>query len=138
MYKSDKLLKGETRVGGKYQAESSLLRKFLQTGLLSWNWASERKKSMKMNTRQGLTVQDAAPVRIATVHDDSKLSPRHHHETKKVQTPEQANATDDDFGTVWEGPWGWPELWGRSHYTEPSKEDHKFSTADLGLQVQES
>lgn len=55
---------------------------------------------MTMNKRQGLTVQDAAPVRIATVQDDSKLSPRHHHETKKVQTREQANATDDAFGTV--------------------------------------
>lgn len=60
---------------------------------------------MTMNKRQGLTVRDAVPVRIATVQDNSKLSAWHHHETRKVQPSEQANATDDAFRTVLEkGP----------------------------------
>lgn len=92
-----------------------------------------------MNRREGLTVQDAGPVRIATVQDDSKLSAWHFHETRKLQAQEQANATDDAFRALLEkGPGAGQSFGSGSHYTEPSKEDHKFSAADLGIQAQES
>lgn len=56
----------------------------------------------------------------------------------KAQPWEQANAIGDLSELFGERPWGWPEFWGGSHYTEPFTEDHMFSAAIVGLQSQES
>lgn len=67
------------------------------------------------------------------------MIPNYHHETRKVQAQEYTNATDDAFRTVLEkGPEAGQSFGGGSHCTEPSKEDHKFSAADLGIPAQES
>lgn len=59
---------------------------------------------MTVNKRQGLTVQDAVPVRTVAVQDDSKLSARCNHETGKVQPQEQAKTTDAFRAASEKGP----------------------------------
>lgn len=59
---------------------------------------------MTVNKRQGLTVQDAVPIRTVAVQDDSKLSAQHNHETGKVQPQEQAKATDAFRAASEKGP----------------------------------